>query len=188
MSEPAADEHTEAHRDAHTALLTSSFGRVGVALVVAVMSVWIIGPNVPASPFRDAVDITWSPAVNAGFDHNWSVFSPNPRAQSLEVVGVGEYADGTTAEWKLPSFDPLIGAYRTYRWRKWQERVRLDANAQYWESSAEWIAGDLARGDELPVRVRLLRRWRDLEPLTADGIADSALNEYEFYVWERADE
>ncbi|MFT5027056.1 MAG: hypothetical protein ACI9CV_001819, partial [Ilumatobacter sp.] len=44
-----------------------------------------------------------------------------------------------------------------------------------------------ARGDELPVRVRLLRRWRDLAPLTSNGIIDTGLNQFEFYVWERAD-
>ncbi|MGK0275925.1 MAG: hypothetical protein ACI9N0_002312 [Ilumatobacter sp.] len=183
MSGPDAAERT----DAHTALLHSRVGRVVVGVLVVVMSVWIVGPNLPASPARDAVEVVWSPAVNAGFEQNWAVFSPNPRTQSLEVVAVAEFADGTTTEWKLPEFDPVIGAYRTYRWRKWQERVRLDSNARYWDSSAAWIAGDVARGDELPVRVRLVRRWRDLGPLTADGIVNTAPNEFEFYVWERAD-
>lgn len=173
--------------DAHTALLHTRVGKALVTVLIVVMSVWIVGPNLPASPVRDTVDIVWSPASNAGFDQNWAVFSPNPRSQSLEVVAVAEFADGTTAEWKLPEFDPLIGAYRTYRWRKWQERVRLDSNERYWDSSAAWIASDVARGDELPIRVRLLRRWRDLEPLTADGIVDTELNEFEFHVWERVD-
>ena len=183
MFGPDAAERT----DAHTALLHTCVGKVIVAVLVVVMSVWIIGPNLPASPARDTVDVVWSPAVNAGFDQNWAVFSPNPRTQSLEVVAVAEFTDGTTTEWKLPEFDPVIGAYRTYRWRKWQEQVRLDSNALYWDSSAAWIASDVARGDELPARVRLVRRWRDLEPLTADGIVDTASNEFEFYVWERAD-
>ncbi|WP_395152024.1 hypothetical protein [Ilumatobacter sp.] len=169
--------------DAHTALIHTRVGQAVVAVLVVVMSVWIVGPNLPASPARDMVAVVWSPAVNAGFEQNWSVFSPNPRAQTLEVVAVAEFADGTTTEWRLPEFGPVIGAYRTYRWRKWQERVRLDSNARYWDSSAAWIARDVARGDELPVRVRLLRRWRDLEPLTADGIADTKLNEFEFHVW-----
>lgn len=173
--------------DAHTALLHTRSGKVVVAVLVVVMSVWIVGPNLPSSPVRDTVDVVWSPAVNAGFDQNWSVFSPNPRTQSLEVVAVAEFADGTTTEWKLPEFGSVIGAYRTSRWRKWQERVRLDSNERYWESSAAWIASDVARGDELPVRVRLQRRWRDLEPLTADGIVDTELNEYEFFVWDRSD-
>jgi hypothetical protein len=183
MSGLDAAEHT----DAHTALVRTCVGKVVVAVLVVVMSVWIVGPNLPASPARDTVDVVWSPAVQAGFEQNWSVFSPNPRAQSLEVIAVAEFADGTTTEWKLPEFGPALGPYRIYRWRKWQERVRLDASERYWGSSAAWIAGDVARGDELPVRVRLLRRWRDLAPLTSIGIIDTGLNQFEFYVWERAD-
>jgi hypothetical protein len=183
MSGPDAAERT----DAHTALVHTRVGKVVVVVLVVVMSIWIVGPNLPASPARYRVDVVWSPAVNAGFEQNWSVFSPNPRTQSLEVVAVAEFADGTTTKWKLPEFGPALGPYRIYRWRKWQERIRLDANERYWDSSAAWIASDVARGDELPVRVRLLRRWRDLAPLTADGIVDTGLNEFEFYVWERAD-
>jgi len=173
--------------DAHTALANTRVGKAVVAVLVVVMSVWIVGPNLPASPARDTIDIVWSPAVNAGFTQSWSVFSPNPRSQTREVTAVAEFADGTTAEWTPPEFGPVIGAYRSYRWRKWQGRVRLNKNERYWDSSAAWIARDVARGDELPVRVRLIRRWRDLEPLTADGIVDTQPIEFEFHVWERAD-
>ena len=173
--------------DAHTALVRTRVGKVVVAVLVIVMSVWIVGPNIPASPVRDRVEVVWSPAIKAGFKQNWSVFSPNPRAQALEVVAVAEFADGTTTEWTLPELGQTIGAYRSYRWRKWQERIRLDSNARYWDSSAAWIARDVARGDELPVSVRLIRRWRDIKPLTANGIVDTKVNEFEFHVWGRVD-
>ena len=169
------------------ALVRTRVGKAVVAVLVIVMSVWIVGPNIPASPVRDKVDVVWSPAVNAGFEQNWSVFSPNPRAQALEVVAVAEFGDGTTTEWTLPELGQTIGAYRSYRWRKWQERIRLDSNARYWDSSAAWIARDVARGDELPVSVRLIRRWRDIKPLTANGIVDTKVNEFEFHVWGRVD-
>ena len=84
--------------DAHTALVRTRVGKAVVAVLVIVMSVWIVGPNIPASPVRDRVEVVWSPAIKAGFKQNWSVFSPNPRAQALEVVAVAEFGDGTTTE------------------------------------------------------------------------------------------
>ncbi len=171
--------------DAHTALLRSNAGQTLVAVVVFVMSIWIVGPNMPASPARDTVDIVWSPAVNAGLDQFWSVFSPNPRSQSIRVVAVLEYDDGTVAEWTVPEFDPVIGPLRSYRWRKWQERVRLDSNQRYWESSAAWIAENNRLEGQVANTVRLLRRWTDLAPLTANGIAVNSENQFEFYVWSR---
>ncbi len=171
--------------DAHTALLGSNAGRTFVAIVMSVMSIWIVGPNMPASPARETVDIVWSPAINAGFDQNWSVFSPNPRDQTIEVVAVLEYADGTVTEWRVPEFDPVLGPLRSYRWRKWQERIRLDSNQRSWESSAAWIAENNRLDGQVPNTVRLLRRWTDLAPLTVDGIAVNSENEFEFYVWTR---
>lgn len=171
--------------DAHTALLDSAVGQTLVAVLVFVMSIWIVGPNMPASPLREVVDFAWSPATNAGLDQSWSVFSPNPRDQTIHVVATLEYDDGTMTEWTVPDFDPVIGALRSYRWRKWQERVRLDKNERYWESSAAWIADNNLIDGERPRTVRLLRRWTVLAPLTADGIVDNGSNEYEFYVWSR---
>lgn len=171
--------------DAHTALLGSTLGQTFVAIVVCVMSVWIVGPNMPASPVRDTVDIVWSPAIQAGFDQNWEVFSPNPRDQAIEVVAILEFEDGTTAHWSVPEFDPLTGSLRNYRWRKWQERVRLDRNERYWESSAAWIADHHGLNDREASTVRLVRRWTVLAPLTGDGVLNNSRNEFEFYVWTR---
>ena len=64
MSGPDAAERT----DAHTALIHTRVGKGVVAVLVVAMSVWIVGPNIPASPVRDKVDVVWSPAVNAGFE------------------------------------------------------------------------------------------------------------------------
>jgi hypothetical protein len=171
--------------DAHTALLNSQLGRIVVFMIVTVMGVWLVGPNLPAGPARDALDAAWSPAIDAGLDQNWAVFSPNPRSQSIDVEAVLEFDDGTTLVWKVPDFDPIIGAYRSYRWRKWQERIRLDSNDRYWESAAAWIASNNVRDGREPATVRLVRRWRDHETLTADGVSDGEINEFEFYVWTR---
>jgi hypothetical protein len=149
------------------------------------MSIWILGPNIPASPIRNTVDIVWSPAINAGFDQSWEVFSPNPRDLTILVVAILEYDDDSTAEWTVPDFDPVIGTLRSYRWRKWQERVRLDSNERYWDSSAAWIAEHNRLDGRRPHTVRLLRRWTELAPLTADGVVENSENQFEFYEWTR---
>lgn len=177
--------------DAHTALVGSPLGHTAIAAFVFVMAIWIVGPNLPASPIRDTVDIVWEPAIEIGYDQSWSVFSPNPRDQSIEVVALLEYADGTSATWALPDFDPVVGVYRGYRWLKWQERIRLDDSSRYWDASAAWIADNNRHDGELPQTVRLVRRWTWLSPLTGAGVdpevdgefVPNVENEYEFHVW-----
>lgn len=150
---------------------------------VLLMAFWIVAPNMPAGPVRERTDVLWSPAVKLGFDQNWSVFSPNPRDQSLEVVAVLEYPDGSTGEWTVPEFNALFGAYRGYRWGKWQERIRLDSEERLWESTAAWIAANNQVDGVAPSTVRLVRRWRDVAPLTASGFTPNPTNEFEYYVW-----
>lgn len=169
--------------DAHSRLLHSRLGRVGVLAAVAVMAVWTVGPNLPPGPAVDQFGALWSPATDAGFDQNWSVFSPNPRDQSLSVDALVEFADGSTVTWTTPDPDPI--GWRTARWRKWVERIRLDTNERLWDATAGWIAEQNRRGDELPITVRLNRRWIDHEPLTADGAVDGEPRSFEFYVWRR---
>ena len=172
--------------DAHTRLSGSRAGRVAIALVTVVGAFWIVAPNLPVSAVRDRLDSAWSPADDIGLVQDWAVFSPDPRHESLDVRARIVYDDGTVAFWDVPEFDPVVGAYREYRWNKWQERIRLDDQADLWPSTAEWIADHNQRDGTRPASVTLIRRWIVHEPLTADGIvADSGWNEYEFYTWER---
>ena len=173
----------EVPADLHTRLVDSPAGRVGVTLLVAVLAVWLVGPNVPDGPARQTLDVVWQPGVTVGLEQNWSVFSPDPRAESLEVVAIVEHGDGSTEEWRIPEADPVVGPYRSYRWRKWQELVRLDVNERFWDPTAEWVAREHARDGRLPSTVRLIRRWKPIAPLTADGIAPTSWNEFEFHVW-----
>ncbi len=167
-------------------MLGERLGRTRVAALVGVVGFWIVAPNLPASPVRDELASLWRPAEITGLEQDWAVFSPNPRNQSLDVRARVEYDDGTIEFWDVPEFDPTIGALREYRWNKWQERVRLEDHAPYWEPTAEWIAAQRERDGERPVRVTLIRRWVDHEPLTADGPSvNVGWNEFEFYVWER---
>jgi len=171
--------------DAHSALLRHWPGRLIVAVMVVVMTVWTLGPNLPSGPAADRFEVAWSPATDAGFDQNWSVFSPNPRDQSLDVEAVVEFTDGSITTWSVPDADPI--GWRSARWRKWVERIRLDANDHLWDATGAWIAEQHRHDGELPVSVRLIRRWVDHEPLTEDGAVDGVPRSFEFYVWTRDD-
>ncbi len=171
--------------DAHTALTHSRWGRSLIAVMLVVMAVWTVGPNLPNGPATRQLDALWAPATDAGFDQNWSVFSPNPRNQSLSVDALVEFADGSTVTWTVPDPDPI--GWRSARWRKWVERIRLDANERLWDATAGWIAQQHRRDGELPTTVRMTRRWIDHEPLTEDGAIDGEPRSFEFYVWTRDD-
>ncbi len=172
--------------DWQTRRLHQRFGRFRVGIGVVVVSFWIVAPNMPSSAVRDRLDHLWEPAVGVGLVQDWAVFSPNPRSQSIDVRARLDYADGTIDFWDVPEFGPGIGAFRQYRWNKWQERVRLDERNEYWAPTAEWIAEQNVRDGEEPARVTLIRRWIDHEPLTADGPSvNVGWNEFEFFVWER---
>ena len=172
--------------DAHSALASTRVGRVAIVLGLAVMVVWLVGPNIPAGPFRDDVDVLWAPATELGLVQDWGVFSPNPRDQSLDVRARLEFDDGSVETWDVPDFDPVFGAYRQYRWNKWQERIRLDDRQSSWAPTAEWIARQHRRDGVLPRRVVLVRRWIDHEPVGTPTPIDGDWNEYDFFTWERA--
>ena len=169
-----------------TGALRTRVGRAGDALLASVTALWIVAPNMPGSPIRDELSTLWRPAETIGLVQDWSVFSPNPRSQSIDVRARLEFDDGSIEVWDVPEFDPVIGAFREYRWHKWQERVRLDDQEASWRPTAEWIAGRRTRDGVQPVRITLIRRWIDHLPLTSSGaIDDGGWNEFEFFVWER---
>lgn len=172
--------------DRHTLLIAGPRGRAIVAIAVIVLSFWIVVPNIPGSTVRDRLDGWWKPASQVGLTQDWAVFSPNPRSQSIDVRARVELADGSIRFWDVPEFDPAIGAYRAYRWHKWQERLRLDNREAFWLPTAEWIAEEFDRDGVTATRITLIRRWIDHAPLTSSGdTIDAGWNEFEFYVWER---
>lgn len=172
--------------DWQTALTRSRAGRSLLAVSVGVIAFWIVAPNMPSSPIRDELAPFWKPATQAGLVQDWAVFSPNPRSQSIDVRARLEFDDGSIEFWDVPEFDPIIGAFRQYRWHKWQERLRLDSREKYWQSTAIWIADQNQRDGVRPLRITLIRRWIDHQPLTSSGTTvDEGWNEFEFFEWER---
>lgn len=172
--------------DLQTKLLHSRLGRVAIGIVMVLGIVWVLLPNLPESGVRDDIASVWKPAEQIGLVQDWAVFSPNPRSQSIDVRARIAFDDGSIDFWDVPDFDPAIGALRQYRWHKWQERLRLDDHEVYWLPTAEWIADHNARDGVRPLRVTLIRRWIDHEPLTAAGpTINHGWNQFEFYEWER---
>ena len=92
-----------------------------------------------------------------------------------------EFDDGSTSRWEMPAGD-LIGAYRSYRWRKWADVVRQDGNSAMWEPTARYLARLHATDGRTPSRVTLVRRWAEVPPL---GSGEAPVwQEFDFYVYE----
>ncbi len=136
-----------------------------LAFLVYTLVVW----NLPSSEVRSELRPGLRPVVNAmAIDQSWSVFAPNPTSVSIAVEADVYLADGEVIRHRFPHGDDLIGAYREYRWRKWERRVRLDRNDHLWRRTAEWVAAQYV--DAGPVeRVVLLRSFSDTpEPGSGD--------------------
>lgn len=114
-------------------------------------------------PFRQPItDVT-------GLSQNWNLFAPNPRASTLRLEARLNYADGTNATWSPPDFDRLVGAYRSFRWRKWGTNVMRWTNVPLRASAALYIAETNRRGREFPTHVLLvMQRYR--APAAGSGL------------------
>ncbi len=80
-----------------------------------------------------------------------------------------------------------VNSPRHERWRKWETRVRLDDNDQYWEASARFVAAKNTSTLNPVVRVRLVRTWSDVPPPSEDNDSREYFV-YHFYEWDTANE
>jgi len=131
-----------------------------VAYASAVVA-WSI--PVPAQPgLVRALDRWLAPAMLAsGLWQSWDMFAPDPLAVDVSVEAEVHRADGSRTTWEFPRMETLgyLERYRRERFRKWRERVRLDAYAIVWPDTARFVARQLSR-PEAPARsVELRRRW-----------------------------
>ena len=135
-------------------------GRVLLGAVLAFLSFTLVVWDLPDSEVRSEIRPALRPVVNAAaFDQSWSIFAPNPTTVSLAVEADVYLGDGEVIRYKFPHGDDVVGAYREYRWRKWERRVRLDRNDHLWEPTAEWVAAQFR--DEHVAKVVLVRRFSD---------------------------
>jgi hypothetical protein len=143
----------------------SEFGRGLISAFVLVTVGLVVATNLPSSPLRDRLMGPGQPYLNAlGLDQSWAIFAPEPRKAAIDLRAVVRYDDGSTAAWRIPDDDPVIGTFRDYRWRKWLENVIADANQQLWRPAAIWVAAHEARPGRRAVQVTLIRRFATLQP------------------------
>jgi hypothetical protein len=89
-------------------------------------------------------------------------------------------ADGGGETLQLPRGNDVYGAYWDYRWWKWAEWIRQDAQEQLWKPAALWFARKAAVGGRQPIEVVLVRRWYDLFP-PGPGPSRGPWQEHVFY-------
>lgn len=160
--------------------VSNRVGRVLLSALVAGFVATVVVWNLPDGDVQDDLAGEMADHVNAlHINQNWALFSPNPSTTSIETYAVITFDDGTTTEYRFPDGDPLVGALREYRWRKFEGRVRLDRNSYLWQPTAEWIAG---RYDDPVATVVLIRRWSETpEPGTDE---QREWQEFAFYTLE----
>jgi hypothetical protein len=162
-----------------TRLEDTRAGRVLVNLLLVAVLSSIVVVNLPASELRQDLARLTTPITDAtGLDQNWAVFSA-PRTLSAYVYGVVEFADGSTTTVGIDTRSGP-GAYIDYRWQKYEEVIRPDDGALYWESYARYVARQAGDGRQ-PVQVSLVRRWSDSNP-PGPGPARGPWHAHTFYV------
>ena len=149
-------------------------GRAAVSAFVVVLVVTLIGWNLPRSVLGHEVRETsreqLRPIVNRlALNQGWEVFAPNPSSTSIAVTADVTFEDGSTTVFEFPDGEPVLGALREYRWRKWERRIRLDDNRGLWRPTANWIARELSEPDNIVVEVQLVRHWRRMEQAGVPG-------------------
>ncbi len=144
----------------------SAFGRGLLSSLIVVTLIAIVAINLPQSELRRQLLRPGQPYLNAiGADQNWSLFAPDPRRVVLDVSAAVAYDDGRTAHWTFPHDDALIGTYRDYRWRKWEENLISPDNAgALWCPAALWAAGQQPRPGHAITGVSLVERFAALAP------------------------
>jgi len=87
-------------------------GRAVISVFLLVTLAAIAVPNLPDSKVKSKILTPVGPYLTAtGLDQNWSVFAPDSRRAVLTLVARVRYADGSTAEWRIPEGGPLLGVY-----------------------------------------------------------------------------
>lgn len=144
----------------------SELGRGALSSVIVVTLIAIVAINLPGSELRRQLLRPAQPYLNAlGLDQNWAIFAPDPRRVVIDTSAMVAFEDGVTARWRFPHDGALVGTYRDYRWRKWDENLINPANsAALRRPAALWAARQEARPGHRVTRVTLVERFAPLAP------------------------
>ncbi|MDW3220511.1 MAG: hypothetical protein R8F63_18025 [Acidimicrobiales bacterium] len=160
----------------------SRVGRLTLTGVIAFLVYALVVWNLPASSVRSDLRPGVDRVVQTmAIYQQWSVFAPNPTTVSIAVEADIHMASGEVIRHTFPDGDPLFGAYREYRWRKWERRIRLDRYDHLWRHTAQWLADRYA--DEGTVEtVVLIRHFSDTPEPGRDD--ERVWNTFEFYEYD----
>jgi hypothetical protein len=162
-------------------LESSTAGRIAISVFVLFTVFSVAVWNLPASDVKQKSLKVVRPYITlTSLDQNWGVFAPDPRRISIDMQARIRFADGSTSTLDLPRSNDVYGAYWDYRWRKWAEWIRQDAQNQLWKPAALWFARKAAVGGRQPIEVVLVRRWYELLP-PGPGPSRGPWQEYPFY-------
>jgi predicted DCC family thiol-disulfide oxidoreductase YuxK len=161
----ASTGHGPEHRGWQQRFEESAFGRGILSTLIVVTVLFIVVDNVPDSYVKQKLLRPGLPYLSAvGLDQNWALFAPDPRRVSIQVFAIVAFDDGKTVRWYPPSNGSLIGTYRDYRWRKWEEQITGAQNSVLWRPAAIWAAQRVARPGHYVTRVALIERFTPIEP------------------------
>jgi hypothetical protein len=133
-------------------------GRRLLNVVTAVLLTAMLISNLPDSEVKDRLTFIERPITDVtGLNQNWALFAPRPRSTTLQLRAEIERADGTVEEWTPPVGDPLVGVYRTYRWRKWAGGTVVPRRSGLHRGAATYLVAQAADDDVPVVEVRLYR-------------------------------
>jgi hypothetical protein len=136
----------------------SSRRRIAVTVFVTVTLAAVFTQHMPDSTIKTGLMTAAQPYLNlTGLDQTWSIFSPNPRGQTVYVVARVEQADGAVVVHPIPT-GTGPSEYWGYRWQKYGESVAEPGGRVLWRPYAEWVAGQDQLEGGRPVRVTLTRR------------------------------
>jgi hypothetical protein len=162
-------------------LEASAAGRVAISVFVAFTVFSVIVWNLPSSEIKEKSLEVVRPYVNlTSLDQNWGVFSPDPRRISIDILARVRYADGGEETLHVPRGNDVYGGYWDYRWWKWAEYIRQDAQEHLWKPAALWFARKAASNGRQPSEVTLVRRWYVILP-PGPGPSRGPWHEYAFY-------
>lgn len=140
----------------------SATGRLVISALMVLFVLVEIGTGIPSSAIKAKEGATAARIIRVmGVEQNWGVFSPDPRAASIDMYAIVRFEDGTSARWDIPDGANVVENLRYYRWRKWLERIRADDYQRIWEPSARWIGSLYENGPSPVTEVELIRQFRD---------------------------
>ena len=138
-------------------------GRVLISLFIVLMLVVLLTANLPSSWLgTELLKADHSYLYAVGMDQNWGVFAPDPRSQTVDVVALVTFQDGSQEQWTVPRRNPVVGEYVDYRWLKWAEYAV--GEPQLSKPIALYVARRLATPRRRPVRVTLIDRFHPIAP------------------------